>query len=846
MSMDEFDPESPSLDSFRERNDHPQASTLVRWVVCFISFLQASYQLSNTVTGLLVLFLKRFFVVLGQFSSESICMKIAKYLPGSLYELHKTVLGSQSPFKRYVVCKKCLQIYSFKKCVDVGCKSKLCSYVAFPNHPHVSRRAPCNTVLLKTVELQSRKILYPFKIFCYMSIESSLQQLLQQPNFCTLCDEWRHRTTDPSIMRDIYDGQIWKDFLYFDGAPFLSEPFTFGLMINVDWFQPFKHTTYSVGVIYLTILNLPRHIRNKPENILLVGIIPGPNEPSINLNSYIEPLVNELNVLWQGKNLNIHGHSKKLVRCALLCAACDLPAGRKLCGFLSYNAHNGCTRCWKKFSGAVGSMDYSGFDRDNWMLKTTEEHRVTASEIESCNTKAGRAEIESESGFRYTSLLKLPYFDTVRMLVLDPMHNLFLGTAKHVLKNIWLDQDIIEPSEFCVIQSRIDQTVVPSDIGRIPHKIASGFSSFTADQFKNWVLYFSLLSLRDVLVDEHFQCWRHFVLACRLLTNKAITLDNIKLADALLLQFCRRTERLYGKPAVTPNMHLHTHMRLCLEDYGPLHGFWLFSFERFNGMLGQQPNNNRSIEVQLMKRFLQNQSQSSLALPTDYKDEFLPIFSDRRVVGTLSEEDYIMKLPVPPVEIGNANTWDLKLQSMFEISLPSHSSRGILSSAEINGLKCMYSRLYQVSVSSLEVNSAFKKYKTISLNGKQVGSYNSRCRSSSTMMCLWHPLFSQHVVASPQSSEQRPAKINYFAKHTVIINGEYHTHLLFSASWFKRHYKVDAFGSPISLWECDLFDLPEVSSIIPVQFIRCRTVSLVDKLDDTHGNVLFIVPCIGF
>lgn len=37
-------------------------------------------------------------------------------------------------------------------------------------------------------------------------------------------------------------------------------------MLNLDWFQPFEHT---VGVLYITVLNLPRH-----ENVLLIGIIP--------------------------------------------------------------------------------------------------------------------------------------------------------------------------------------------------------------------------------------------------------------------------------------------------------------------------------------------------------------------------------------------------------------------------------------------------------------------------------------------------------------------------------------------------------------------------------------------
>ena len=61
--------------------------------------------------------------------------------------------------------------------------------------------------------------------------------------------------------------------------------------MNIHWFQPYKHLTYSVGVIYLTIMNLPCSLRYKRENVLLVGIIPGPHEPSHDINSYLDPLV---------------------------------------------------------------------------------------------------------------------------------------------------------------------------------------------------------------------------------------------------------------------------------------------------------------------------------------------------------------------------------------------------------------------------------------------------------------------------------------------------------------------------------------------------------------------------
>ena len=81
------------------------------------------------------------------------------------------------------------------------------------------------------------------------------------------------RRTSEGVLGDVYDGCIWKEFLMYNWKPFLSTNYTYGLMMNVDWFKPFKHIEYSVGVIYLTIINLP-HYRFKQENVLLVGLIP--------------------------------------------------------------------------------------------------------------------------------------------------------------------------------------------------------------------------------------------------------------------------------------------------------------------------------------------------------------------------------------------------------------------------------------------------------------------------------------------------------------------------------------------------------------------------------------------
>ena len=67
-------------------------------------------------------------------------------------------------------------------------------------------------------------------------------------------------------------------------------------------------------------MNLPRTIWFKPENIIIVGIIPGPSEPHHNINPYLEPLVRELLQFWTGEKLQIFTSSgviEEIVKCAL-------------------------------------------------------------------------------------------------------------------------------------------------------------------------------------------------------------------------------------------------------------------------------------------------------------------------------------------------------------------------------------------------------------------------------------------------------------------------------------------------------------------------------------------------
>ena len=67
-----------------------------------------------------------------------------------------------------------------------------------------------------------------------------------------------------SLYTDIYDEEIWKTFpSSTDNSAEQRQFFTpntadshLGIMINLDWFQPFDSASYSTGAIYGVICNL--------------------------------------------------------------------------------------------------------------------------------------------------------------------------------------------------------------------------------------------------------------------------------------------------------------------------------------------------------------------------------------------------------------------------------------------------------------------------------------------------------------------------------------------------------------------------------------------------------------
>ena len=209
-------------------------------------------------------------------------------------------------------------------------------------------------------------------------------------------------------------------------------------------------------------------------------------------------------------------------------------------------------------------------------------------------------------------------------------------------------------------------------------------------------LLFNVL-LRRYLTKNTLECWRHFVLACRHLCQFSVTSDDITIVDGLLLKFCKRAALIYGSDAITPNMHMHCHLAACVREFGPIHSFWLFPFERYNGILEGQPTNNCSIELQLMHRFQKDNTHLHL----HHEAKQWP-----------NADHFLQALPDPPYDITSPVLFDQSVvpgPKCVVASFPTHL---------VECLRDLYSTLYpafktEILGGKVNIPSMFRKYCSI-------------------------------------------------------------------------------------------------------------------------------------
>jgi hypothetical protein len=132
------------------------------------------------------------------------------------------------------------------------------------------------------------------KVFKYIPLEPRLKRMFRNQKVSSDLQSHLTSNTSTTCISDIHQSQPWMS-MYHAAGPFQGDACGISLSVCTDGMNPFskEKVAYSMSPIVLTILNLPRHTRNLPGSMLLVGIIPGNKEPS-NMDPYLDILVDEI------------------------------------------------------------------------------------------------------------------------------------------------------------------------------------------------------------------------------------------------------------------------------------------------------------------------------------------------------------------------------------------------------------------------------------------------------------------------------------------------------------------------------------------------------------------------
>ena len=518
-----------------------------------------------------------------------------------------------------VCCKNCFTVYTFAESYHETTdrsnfqwkKTKVvnkCTTLVIVNFTGERRKKKLKTkevcgTDLGVINSYNRKTFFaPFMVLNYGSLVIQLKKILSRPGFIELCNQWETRDLPPGVMGDIFEGNIWQEEK--EWFKVRAELLSIGLQLNLDWFQPYTYSQYSAGAVYCCILNLPREMRNKKENIILVAMLPRASEHTNSTPNFMKPFVDELLQFLHG--VVIPGIAPK-VRARLICVAADLPAGRAFCGFVAVGANAGCPRCQKH------AHEYGDFKNDGVFLsgnrrRTHEEHKLNADIWKSKTVKSNQAAYAKEHGSRWSHLLRLPYFDCVRFLSIDPMHCFFLGIVRFTLSKLTAPVGgVFTAKQF---SSAIASLTLPRDFGRLMANYEDTMRKLTAEELMTMCLVVSDPIFKELMQGnpDHYLMWVHLSEALRGACSNVLVRNQLENVQRHLYHFFIRFESLYPREC-KPNFHLAQELVLqCLPDFGPVHVTWCFAFERLNGILGSIKHNQREIEKTLMRAFMHSQS----------------------------------------------------------------------------------------------------------------------------------------------------------------------------------------------------------------------------------------------
>ena len=343
----------------------------------------------------------------------------------------------------------------------------------------------------------------PVSYFIEVPIVNQLQTLFNRPNFYTNLQHRFHRKKkSDQNLEDIYDGEVYRDLSEHDGI--LSQPENISFTWNTHGVPLFKSSGCQLWPFYLTINELPYTERTNPDNILVPGLLFGPNKPVSHL--FLQPFHSALNDIANGVYLNFPIKDEHVkVKGIFICGTCDLPAKALFLNITQFNGQYGCPKC-KIHGKSVDRVWTYPFERDlNYRID--EETHVYAEEV-----------LRNDApvyGIKGPTTLSVFVNKFIRTTAVDAMHCVHLGVVKRLLTINFDPKYSSHPASLIdsidIVDIRLSALKPPSFLQRQPCSIKE-MKFWKANELKAWLFYYSLAILRDVMKPQYYQHYIFIVL----------------------------------------------------------------------------------------------------------------------------------------------------------------------------------------------------------------------------------------------------------------------------------------------------------------------------------------------
>jgi len=524
------------------------------------------------------------------------------------------------------------------------------------------------------------------RIFSYMPLIPRLRALMSNRTYAThlqyRADE-HEKTRRPGTTTDIFDGLHYRSLLgervvVGDRTyphTYFSDHRDIALGFATDGFAPFKKRKHTAWILLVFNYNLPPEQRFRKDNILCVGIIPGPRKPW-DADSFIYPLVRELLELAIGvSTYDSLSRSLFALHAYVITGFGDIPAVSMLMHMKGHNGLCPCRMCSivairmpdsrnrvlyvplsrRNHPAQTGVVEYHPA---NLPLRSHDRFMAQAKEVESAPTEIRREELAKAYGIKGTPLLSaLGSLRFPQSFPYDFMHLVWENLIPNLVL-FWSGRyKGMDEGQPYVLSPHIWQEVgttsaaatrtIPSSFGTsIPNPAKDG-SSFTSSTWSVWSLFIAPTVLRGRFPDDRY--YKHFCSLVRIL-NLCLQfeiseedIEEIELgirkwvvdyewcvcpfrfrkADSIhvsSLYYQHKPERL---PACPLTIHALLHIPDQIRWMGPCWTTWAFPIERQCGYFQRSIQSRRNPYVNMDRHLIDLSQLRQIKLLYNLTDEQL-------------------------------------------------------------------------------------------------------------------------------------------------------------------------------------------------------------------------------